>query len=193
MAHYGMFVFSEAATVSFSVLAHFSEAKCLVPWCCLSVTLWLFLLACCPALDFLPFTTKNLLLQKLNSCTSLGRHNSLFWKIQNLSFLCREGLTPAWRLPCPARRSWHAAWSQSPAQNIARTHFKDMGGKHLLFIQPLTKSSFPVISLPVTGKTSPRVSRGRVSSAQRLGAGHFIQALFTACRPGVQNILNLKA
>lgn len=32
-----------------------------------------------------------------------------------------------------------------------------MSGKHLLFIQPLTNFSFPVISLPVRGKTSPRV------------------------------------
>lgn len=86
------------------------------------------------------------------------RLSSQFWKIQNLLFLGRMRLTPAWRLRCPARRSWHATWFQSPLQNFARTHFKDMSGRHVLFIQSLINFSFPLTSLTVAGNTSPRVT-----------------------------------
>lgn len=93
-----------------------------------------------------------------NCFIRLSRNSSQFWRTPNLSFSCRVGLTPAWRCRCPARRSWHATWFQSPLQNFAITHFKDISGRHVLFIQSLINFSFPDTSLTVAGNTSHRVT-----------------------------------
>lgn len=63
-----------------------------------------------------------------------------------------------------------------------------MSGKHLLFIRPLMNFSLPVISLPVTGKTSRRVTP--CFNRQHLKCPVTRGRL---CRPCVQNMLNLKA
>lgn len=138
------------------------------PWCCGSATSWSHLFAYCPILDSLSFIAEKLLHKLHNGFTRLRKNSSLFWKIPNLSFLHREGLTPAWRLLCPDRRSWCAIWFQSTAQDFTRSHFKDMTVTHILFIH----SS---MNFPFSGKEEGKVSLC-YSKEQPQGNTTFLQA-----------------